>query len=175
MHTLRSIIAAILKDYTLPIDGLHGVGHWARVCDNGMRLARETGARVEVVRLFAVFHDSRRVSESNDPAHGHRGAKLAQAMRGEWFELSDDDFDLLFDACAGHTDERTHPDVTVQTCWDADRLDLGRCGIEPHPDYLSTPAAKRRSTIQWADGRASFELVPEWLKEEWGVELEDAE
>jgi uncharacterized protein len=44
--------------------------------------------------------------------------------------------------------------VTVSTCWDADRLDLGRVGIEPHPDYLCTAEARHPETIAAAHGRA---------------------
>jgi uncharacterized protein len=33
-----------------------------------------------------------------------------------------------------------HQDATIQSCWDADRLDLGRVGIEPSKQYLSTYA-----------------------------------
>jgi hypothetical protein len=36
-----------------------------------------------------------------------------------------------------------HPDVTIQTCWDADRLDLGRVGIRPDPARMGTEAGKR--------------------------------
>jgi hypothetical protein len=35
-------------------------------------------------------------------------------------------------------------DITVQTCWDADRLDLPRVGIQPLPQFLCTEAAKKR-------------------------------
>jgi hypothetical protein len=38
------IIHEILKDYALPIRGPHGVVHWARVLENGLRLASATGA-----------------------------------------------------------------------------------------------------------------------------------
>jgi uncharacterized protein len=124
-----SLLHAVLEDYALPWGGHHGIAHWARVLENGLRLAGETGANVEVVRLFAVLHDSRRVSEANDPDHGPRAAELAVALRGRLIDLPDHEFRLLYRACAGHTHERTHPDVTVQTCWDADRLDLGRVGI----------------------------------------------
>ena len=34
-------------------------------------------------------------------------------LRGRLFELDDHDFGLLRRACAGHTHERTHPDVTI--------------------------------------------------------------
>jgi uncharacterized protein len=58
-------------------------------------------------------------------------------LRGRLFDLADDDFQLLHYACRWHTDEETHPDVTIRTCWDSDRLDLGRVGIVPDPDLLS--------------------------------------
>jgi uncharacterized protein len=168
---LPLILYALLDDYALPWDGDHGVIHWARVLENGLRLAGETGANVEVVQLFAVLHDSRRVSEGSDPDHGPRAAEFARALRGRLFDLPDHEFRLLHRACAGHTHERTHPDVTVRTCWDADRLDLGRVGITPHPGRLCTEAARRAEMIQWADGRASFGVVPGFVWDEWGIDL----
>jgi uncharacterized protein len=165
------VIQAVLEDYALPLYGDHGVTHWARVLENGLRLAGETGANADVVRLFAVLHDSRRVNEWTDPEHGPRAAAFAATLRGRLFDLSDREFLLLHRACSGHTHERTHPDVTVQTCWDADRLDLGRVGITPHPSRLCTDAARRPETIQWADGRASLGFVPGFVWDEWGVDL----
>ena len=169
--TIPLILHAVLVDYALPWAGDHGLVHWARVFENGLRLARETGANVEVVQLFALLHDSRRVNEATDPDHGPRAAEFARTLRGRLFDLPDHEFRLLHRACAGHTHERTHPDVTVQTCWDADRLDLGRVGITPDPSWLCTEAAKRPETINWADGRASFRVVPEFVREEWGIDL----
>jgi uncharacterized protein len=89
-----------------------------------------------------------------------RAAEFARTLRGRLFDLADHEFRLLHRAYAGHTHERTHPDVTVRTCWDADRLDLGRVGITPHPSRLCTEAAKRPELIKWADGRASLGLIP---------------
>ncbi|KAA5542126.1 hypothetical protein FYK55_15060 [Roseiconus nitratireducens] len=168
---LKQILETILDGYALPIDGDHGVAHWARVLENGLRLGDETGADLDVVALFAIFHDSRRVNEVTDPNHGLRGAELAAQLRGTGFQLDDHAFGLLYRACEGHTDERTHPDVTVQTCWDADRLDLGRVGITPHPSRLCTAVAKRPQTIKWADGRARFAVVPEFVRTDWGIRL----
>src|SRR3954471_16336201 len=153
------VLHAVLEEYVLPWNGDHGVAHWARVLENGLRLAEETGADIQVVELFAVLHDSRRISEAIDPDHGLRAAEFAPTLRGHLFDLPEHEFRLLHRACAGHTHERTHPDVTIQTCWDADRLDLGRVGITPHPRYLCTEVAKRPATIRWADGRASFGVV----------------
>jgi uncharacterized protein len=169
---LRPIISAILEDYALPLGGHHGIAHWARVLENGLRLAEETGANIEVVQLFAVIHDSRRLNESTDPEHGPRAAEFAEKLRGEVFDLPDHEFALLHKACHGHTNQRFHPDVTIQTCWDSDRLDLGRVGMTPHPSRLGTDAAKRPETIKWADGRASFGVIPTFVLEEWGIDLE---
>ena len=168
---INVILHVVLEDYALPWDGDHGVAHWARVLENGLRLAGETGANVEVVRLFAVLHDSRRVNEVTDPDHGPRAAEFARTLRGGLFDLTDHEFGLLHRACAGHTHERTHPDVTIQTCWDADRLDLGRVGITPHPSRLCTEVARRPETIRWADGRAKFRVVPPSVRGEWGIDL----
>jgi uncharacterized protein len=168
---LTVVLHTILEDYALPWDGFHGIAHWARVLENGLRLAPETGALIEVVQLFAVLHDCRRINEGEDPDHGPRAAELRRELKGVVFDLPDREFRLLRRACAGHTHERTHPDVTIQTCWDADRLDLGRVGIMPEPDYLCTEVAKRPDTIRWADGRATLGVVPRFVKTEWGIEL----
>ncbi|HEX8204027.1 MAG TPA: hypothetical protein VF590_26360 [Isosphaeraceae bacterium] len=165
------ILHAVLDEYALPWDGDHGIAHWARVLENGLFLAEETGADLRVVQLFAVLHDSRRVSEATDPDHGPRAAEFATLLRGHLFDLPDHEFRLLHRACAGHTHERTHPDVTIRACWDADRLDLGRVGITPHPSRLCTEAARRPETLRWADGRASLGFVPGFVKDQWGIDL----
>ncbi|WP_145284521.1 hypothetical protein [Rosistilla oblonga] len=169
---LKPILQSILEDYALPLGGDHGVAHWARVLENGLKLADATGANVKVVSLFAVLHDSRRINEVTDPEHGTRAAEFAAELRGSLLDLDDHDFRLLYRACEGHTHERNHPDVTIQTCWDSDRLDLGRVGIMPHPSRLCTEFAKRPETIKWADGRASFGVVPTFVLDEWGIDLE---
>jgi uncharacterized protein len=169
MLDLKPLVHAVLKEYALPWDGTHGVAHWARVLENGLRLADHTGANVKVVRLFALFHDSRRVNESIDNGHGRRGAELATAMRDAWFTVSDREFDLLCDACIRHTDGETEADVTIQTCWDADRLDLGRVGISPDHIRLCTAAAKRSDTLDWADNRARLRIIPEIAVADWRI------
>ena len=39
---LKLIIHEILEDYALPLHGDHGVSHWARVLENGLRLSEQT-------------------------------------------------------------------------------------------------------------------------------------
>jgi len=43
MHDLAAIMGAILRSYALPVRGDHGVVHWARVFENGVRVAETNG------------------------------------------------------------------------------------------------------------------------------------
>lgn len=160
-----AILREILPAYALPRRGHHGVVHWARVMENGLALAERTGARRDVVALFALFHDARRVNEKRDPGHGERGAELARALRGRRFDLDDEGLDLLVEACRLHTDGRTDGDLTIRACWDADRLDLGRVGVTPSPRLLCTDAA--RALLPWAHARAVGGHEPEFVRNAW--------
>lgn len=171
---IRPIVAAVLDGYALPVWGAHGVGHWGRVLENGRRLAAETGADLSVVTLFAVFHDARRLNEFTDAEHGRRGAALATELHGTLFDAPEAALAALCEACERHTSGRTDADVTVQTCWDADRLDLGRVGTAPAPARLCTAPARRAETIRWAEARSRSGYVPAFVTEEWGVALSDA-
>src|SRR5262245_1030191 len=120
------VLQAAKERFALDLRGIHGIRHWTRVRENGHRLARHTGANKQVVDLFAFLHDCCRENDRSDPGHGERAAEFAQTLRGTLIRLSDEDFALLFEAIRDHEVGRTRADVTVMTCWDADRLDLGR-------------------------------------------------
>ena len=164
---MASIMAAILRGYSLPVRGYHGVVHWARVLENGLRVAESTGADPEVVSLFALFHDSRRINEHRDDGHGQRGGDLAHSLRGTLVHLDDARFELLYEACRLHTDGLVEGDPTLQACWDADRLDLARVGISPSPRRLCTGTA--RDLIEWANDRASRGHEPVDVLQAWGL------
>ena len=125
-----------------PVYSHHGPAHWKRVERNGVLLSKRTGADVIVVRLFALFHDSRRENEMDDPDHGLRGAQFARSLNGSLFYLDDQRFALLDYACTWHTDVDHSNDPTIGTCWDADRLDLGRVGMIPNRNLMSTDFGK---------------------------------
>lgn len=167
MIELRPIIEEVLRQQVVEGNGIHGLLHWGRVYDNGMRVAETSGANVKVVQLFAFFHDSRRFNDGSDPGHGHRGAEFAKMLRGELFDVTDDEFELLYVACRDHTDEDNSDDVTVQTCFDADRLDLFRVGIKPDPDLLCTDFAKRDDVRGWANRRADEDVIADVVAEIW--------
>jgi len=166
-HHYALILQEILRGYALPLDGAHGVVHWARVIENGLRVAESNGADADVVSLFALFHDSRRVNQHRDDGHGQRGGELARSLRGTMVHLDDARFDLLYEACLLHTDGHTTGDPTLLACWDADRLDLGRVGITPRPDRLCTDAA--RILLPWADARATSAYIPDTVLASWGM------
>ena len=148
-----------LRDrFAINWNGAHGGSHWARVRKNGLLLSKTTGANITVIKLFALFHDSCRIDEYRDDDHGKRGAELAIKLRGELFQVTDLEMKLLVEACAGHTDGYVDGDITVQTCWDADRLDLGRVGIYPDADCLCTDAAKDLMMIELAYQRSIAHL-----------------
>lgn len=151
---LRELIRVIRNEYALPWNGTHGFSHWARVRENGLHLAERTGADPLVIELFAYLHDSKRRNERTDPGHGARAAEFVRALQGSLIDLSGENLELLVYACTYHTDGLTEANVTVQTCWDADRLDLGRVGIRPQARYLCTPAAMDAEMIKWAFARS---------------------
>ncbi len=122
--------------------GIHGAPHWARVRQNGLLLLQRTGANRKVIELFAFLHDVERLNDGSDPDHGSRAADLAIELSGTLIDVDDYELKLLTKACQGHSDGQTKSDITVMTCWDADRLDLGRIGIRPMADRLCTNAAK---------------------------------
>jgi len=146
----QPLIKCLRDQFTLDWHGIHGASHWARVRANGLRLAETTGAKTHVVELFSFLHDSKRLNDHHDPEHGHRAATFAETLIGTYFDLEPDDLMLLQAACRGHSDGHVTGDITVLTCWDADRLDLGRVGIKPRADRLCTEAAREPALLEWA-------------------------
>ena len=153
------ILEKIKNQYRLNWHGKHGVIHWNRVYENGIRLAEQDGVNTKVVQFFSIFHDSRRRNECTDNNHGNKGAQLALKMRTD-ISLNDDDFSRLITACSLHTSAKTHDDITVKACFDSDRLDLGRVGTMPVAKYLCTPMARMPDIINWGYSRSLIHELP---------------
>lgn len=151
------LIAALKATQPLHWDGIHGVGHWQRVRENGLRLASMNGADTAIVELFAFIHDIKRLNDGHDPQHGQRAAEFARGLRRTLIHLGNDRFELLAYACAHHTEGMTEAELTIRTCWDADRLDLGRVGITPDPRRLCTRAARDPAVLRWAIRRSQMD------------------
>lgn len=151
----QDLIATLRDHFRLEWTGIHGAPHWARVRENGLRLAAITGAQTRVVEAFAFVHDSCRLDDYADPDHGMRAAEFSRKLvHRKKLLLTPDELELLVRACEGHSTGRTVEDITVCTCWDADRLDLGRVGIVPRAEYLCTEPARHPALIQWAYERS---------------------
>jgi len=140
-----------------------------RVFENGRRLSPMTGAAGQVVDLFSILHEPQRRSEGSDRGHGPRAATYTKTLRSE-IDLSDQDFELLLEACDCHTRGTTNrADITVQTCLDADRLDIPTVGLSINTRLLHTPTAKNPSILRWASTRAARRAMPEVAISEWGM------
>lgn len=134
------LLAHLERNFKIDWNGIHGINHWLRVHWFATQVGMRRGADLLVIELFAYLHDCCRVAERGDPWHGERGAQFAAALNGAFFCLSAPQLDQLCTAIRFHSDGWTHTDATIQSCWDGDRLDLGRVGIHPHPDFLSEEA-----------------------------------
>jgi uncharacterized protein len=149
-----ALLAALRQQFLLDWGGIHGVPHWARVRANGLKLATLNGARTDVIELFAFLHDSRRENDGADKEHGLRAAAFAMSLRASLIQIYDEGFDLLVFAITLHSKGLLEAPITVQTCWDADRLDLGRIGRRPDPIRLCTKHARDPAIIEWAYKRS---------------------
>lgn len=160
----RGLMTQLRRNFRLDWAGIHGAPHWSRVMHLGLQIARVTGADTRVICLFAVLHDSERQNEGSDPDHGRRAA-YAVRRRHESGALGLDDrsAELLAQACAGHSKGGLDVDPTIATCWDADRLDLGRVGVRPLPSRLCTSAARDPDLIEfawrWSQGMSTSRII----------------
>lgn len=146
----QKLVDLVREQFNLDFEGRHGISHWDQVAKIGEYLTPNTGADPAVVFLFAYLHDSQRYNEANDPEHGRRAGKYVQKLYNEGVlpRLTPSQLNQLVGACNGHADRDSHSDdITVQTCWDADRLDLWRVGFRPDKRFLNTDFAKRDDVI----------------------------
>lgn len=138
-------LTAVVEGHSTNLaSALHGPQHWRCVALVGLRLARvTTGADPCVAFLFGLFHDAMRVNDDEDPDHGRRGADLARRLvaSGE-ATVPPEILKPLLLACETHTEAGPTKDPVIGVCYDADRLNLWRVGIEPDPRYLSTSVGK---------------------------------
>ncbi|MBT6300864.1 MAG: HD domain-containing protein [Candidatus Jacksonbacteria bacterium] len=131
----------------------HGISHWDRVAQIGEYLCRRADADKDVVMLFAYLHDSKRLPDGhNNIEHGEKASIFAQELYSQGFlSVTDKQLDKLAFACLHHSDGFiTSDDITIQACWDSDRLDLWRINMIPDPAYLQTAIGKMETTIDFA-------------------------
>ena len=135
------LIEQIKAEFKIDWHGIHGANHWARVLHYGKNVVQLRKADLFVVELFGFLHDSCRLNDGRDYKHGERAAEFALSIHGDYFILKPHQLDQLCYAMRHHSGGEVSDDATIQTCWDSDRLDLGRVGIFPSPQYLSQEAS----------------------------------
>lgn len=134
IETIANICSNFLR-------GLHGIRHSKHVEAFGLL----SGSDVDmlVVRTFAYLHDCCRENDGDDVNHGPRAADFIENWRTTCLSYLDDtQFGKLQDAIRYHTTEKRTNDDTINACFDADRLDIGRCGMKLDPDKMA-------STLGW--------------------------
>ena len=104
------------------------------------------GAASTTTRTKRPKRSWRRPCTCAGPTEEH-AARLARELNGRLFSLDRSELRLLELAYRDQSDGHVIAGVTVQTCWDADRLDLGRGGKRPNPRYLCTEAAQHRGLV----------------------------
>ena len=128
---------SMMGDYSV-----HGISHWDRVAKNADALLTSNVDEL-VVKAFAYIHDVERIDDGDDWQHGPRAALLVDEIRHTVLSfLNDTEIEQLKEACRLHTLRHRTEDATVNACFDADRLDLGRVGIVPAPEKMATTAGR---------------------------------
>lgn len=145
----------IITKVKIDLNGVHGFDHWRSIYRIGNELYPD--ADKKVLFYFSVFHDLFRENDYHDPEHGERaadfvesiylhekviskkGTKLAKQMLLLQFAIKNHD---LNPKQYSKIKNPIKTDKTVRVCIDADRLDLGRVGVQPDEQYLLTEEAK---------------------------------
>jgi uncharacterized protein len=72
--------------------------------------------------------------------------------------VTESQLDTLVTACDLHTEAERTVDPTLGVCWDSDRLNLWRVGIQPSLRYLSTVPARDVSRIEWTRKLQGYDI-----------------
>lgn len=120
----------------------HGPRHWRDVARVGLKVGTAMELRPAYllpVFFFAAVHDTQRQSEFHDPEHGERAAEIMKMLVPPNPIIKGDVERELHRALCEHDKGGVEEDVwLVQACWDADRLTIGRVGITPMVEYMSS-------------------------------------
>lgn len=130
----------------LNVGSPHGYIHSMRVDVNiqilGERLGLDRDDVNTMADMFAHWHDIMRFNNGNDPEHGKRSVDTIKRNRNHinLQPVKDDLIDRLMFACENHTTMHKSGDPLIDICFDGNRMDLTRVGIQPDPKLMATEA-----------------------------------
>ena len=139
-ETNKELVNQLQRESKIFHSPIHGFKHWRTVEKNGLYLSKFNDGDPAIISYFAYLHDCMRVNEHRDDGHGKRGGKYALKNK-DLLDLDDDQLNILYKACAGHTGGRNPSNDTIAGCWEADRLDLRRVGIKPDLQWFYSDVA----------------------------------
>lgn len=160
----KEVLKELVKHFRLDINGVHGFGHWSRVIENAVDVAKSTGGSINVAIAFGFFHDIERYHDGDDPEHGGRAADLLIRSYSQSLGLTEGEFKDLCDACSDHNLIKSSENKNVGLCWDGDRLDLYRSQVIPLEGFLSCEYTRQEEVIAQGMNRSLSEL-PKWATE----------
>ena len=135
---LESLREFCVSRWPEKMGAIHGIEHWDRVAMFGKMLYQERADK-DVIACFAYLHDSERKDNGLDMEHGLRASLFIDTIRDSYLKsLSDEQIETLKTACEMHTVVPRTGDITVNICFDSDRMDLLRVGILPIPERMAT-------------------------------------
>lgn len=83
------------------------------------------------------------MDDCEDINHGQRAAVWIDTLRDTYLkDISDEEIELLQEACRLHTTTHKTGNPTIDACFDSDKLDLWRVGIIPDSARLATEKGK---------------------------------
>tara|TARA_R100000152_G_C6772435_1_gene199326 strand:+ start:1000 stop:1443 length:444 start_codon:yes stop_codon:yes gene_type:complete len=142
---MNKLLNKLIADKPILQSPLHGLNHYHNVYEAGLDIGTHYKADLKVIKYFAYLHDCCRLNEDTDPQHGKRAAQWIRHNL-EFIKLNSSQIELLLRACEMHTYAKPYYedtyDITIQCCFDADRSDIGRVGLQVDPSYLFTDYAK---------------------------------
>ena len=146
MRFIEDIKKIAIDEFIMSNGSIHGISHWNEVYENGMMLSLQPGVDKLVVALFAYLHDCKREDDLQDPEHGDRAADFVVWLRNtsKLDQLTHPQYQKLWLACLHHHKGVVNrEDPTIGACFDADRIELIRCGMVPKVELMSTPMGIR--------------------------------
>lgn len=137
----KIVLKKIIEEFYLKDSFIHGAAHWSRVYHYGHILSELNDFDKENIAFFSIFHDSKRFNDDYDPEHGLRGAEFFKKL-SKIIDITNEQKEIIYEACKKHNYQQEADSLEVGLCFDADRLDLWRVGINPNDDYLHIKQSK---------------------------------